>query len=203
MKHSINSLVPNEDAELALLSELHKCGGEGDTGYIIDQAIIHFPILQTSNERDRETPSGRPWWPGRFRFDLSNLGKKGEAVRIKRGTWRITQIGTDRLKKQYFGVKKEPTKEEMRKEVQSISEITLAEKLMELWIKNMEGSKAEVCQQISERIFSLLSLSALPETKPIFDKLWEIIDFDELYWMTGSLGVTGFWGKDTYLEPFQ
>lgn len=39
MKNSINSLVPNEDARLALLLELHKCGGEGDTGYIVDHAM--------------------------------------------------------------------------------------------------------------------------------------------------------------------
>lgn len=37
MKKSINSLVPNEDAELALLREIRICGGEGDTGYIIDR----------------------------------------------------------------------------------------------------------------------------------------------------------------------
>lgn len=79
---------------------------------------------------------------------------------------------------------------------------TLTEKLMDLWTSNTDGSKAEMCQQVCERVFGLLSLAALPETKPIFDELWQKLDFDKLYWMAGSLGITGFWGKDTYLEPF-
>ena len=64
MKHSINSLVPNRDAQLVLLWELYKCGGEGDTGYTVDRAMAHFPALQAPTELNRETPSSRPWWPG-------------------------------------------------------------------------------------------------------------------------------------------
>ena len=91
MKHSINSLVPNKDAQLVLLWELYKRGGEGDTGYIVDRAMVHFPVLQAPTELNRETPSGRPWWPGRFRYDLASLGKNNEAQNIRRGSWRITE----------------------------------------------------------------------------------------------------------------
>ena len=73
---------------------------------------------------------------------------------------------------------------------------------MELWSKHLEGSKAEGCQQISERIFSLLSLAALPEARPIFEKLWELIDFDELYRLNGKLGATGIWGSLDKSELF-
>ena len=44
--------------------------------------------------------------------------------------------------------------------------------------------------------------SLVPNKDAELALLWELIDFDELFRMTGSLGVTGFWGKETYLEPF-
>ena len=99
MKESVNSLVPRDDAELALLFELFMCGGEGDTGYIVERAMARFPVLQTQKELNRETPSGRGWWSGRFRFNISNLVKRGEAINVKRGLWRITEKGMDRIKR--------------------------------------------------------------------------------------------------------
>ena len=95
----INSKVPNNDGGLALLEEIYKAGGELDTSTLIYRAMAHFPQIQTDDELNRETPSGREWWKGRFRFDLSTLGKNGEAVNIKRGRWRITPKGVARLKK--------------------------------------------------------------------------------------------------------
>ncbi len=76
----------------------------------------------------------------------------------------------------------------------------LTRKLMDIWTLNVEGTKAQMCQQTCERILGLLSLAALPETKPIFDELWQKLEFDTLYWMAASLGITSFWGPDTYLE---
>lgn len=194
MKDSINSLVPNKDAQLALLWELYKCGGEGDTGYIVDRAMACFPVLQTPTQLDREVPIGRPWWPGRFRFDLSSLGKAGEARNIRRGSWRITQKGKERLIEAGYRVEKELATDYMQKEGQTVSELTVTEKLFHVWEEHSEGTKAEKCQQLSERIFGLLTLMALPETKPLFNKLWELLDFNELYRLTGKLGATGIWG---------
>ena len=106
MSNSINRLVPNAEAELALLWELYKCGGDGDTGYIVERAMARFPVLQTPTQLDRETPSGTIWWRGRFRLDLSRLGRKDEAQNYRRGSWRIIQKGRERLKRVGYGVEK-------------------------------------------------------------------------------------------------
>ena len=197
---SINSLVPREAAELALLRELYICGGEGDTGYIVERSIARFPILQTASELNRETPIGRPWWSGRFRFYLSDLRKVGEVENIRRGTWRITEKGMERLKRAGYVVRKEIAMTPLETKDTAVPTYSLTEKLMELWANQAEGSKAEMCQQVSERIFGLQSLAVLPETKSIFEQLDRIIDFSELYKMVGSLGITGFWGKHTFPE---
>lgn len=160
---SINSLVPREEAELALLRELCMCGGEGDTGYIVERSIARFPILQTASELNRETPTGRPWWAGHM-------------------------------------VKKEIAMMPIEIKDSTMPTYSVTEKLMELWTNRAEGSKAEMCRQVSERIFGLQSLAALPETKSIFEQLERIIDFSELYEMLGSLSVSGFWGKHTFSE---
>jgi hypothetical protein len=94
---SINSLVPNEDAEIVLLEELYKASSKLDTATLISRAMSHFPQIQTPEDLNRETPSGRPWWQGRFRFDLSRLGSKGDAINIKRGWWRISDKGLRRI----------------------------------------------------------------------------------------------------------
>ena len=197
---SINSLVPREEAELALLRELCMCGGEGDTGYIVERSIARFPILQTASELNRETPTGRPWWAGRFRFYLSDLRRVGEVENIRRGTWRITAKGMERLKRAGHMVKKEIAMMPIEIKDSTMPTYSVTEKLMELWTNRAEGSKAEMCRQVSERIFGLQSLAALPETKSIFEQLERIIDFSELYEMLGSLSVSGFWGKHTFSE---
>jgi len=181
MKDGINSLVPNEDAELALLQELYKCGDEGETGYIVEQAMAHFPILQESSEFNRETPSGRLWWLGRFRFDLSRLGKEGYAYNVKRGYWRISPKGTAKLKMEGYGVGAEGENEGL----------TPTEKLLAYWEEHSDGAKAEKCRQMCERILGLLCLSYTGPTKDIRPELWEILDLDELLRISGNLGVTG------------
>ncbi|MGA3094289.1 MAG: winged helix-turn-helix domain-containing protein [Dehalococcoidales bacterium] len=95
----VTNLVPYAEAELALLEELVKCGGEGETGTIVEKAMKHFPILQGVEELNRITPSGSDWWSGRFRFDFSRLKRKGEAENIQHGLWRITERGIARLEK--------------------------------------------------------------------------------------------------------
>lgn len=93
---NITVLVPRSDAEIAILKELEMVGGDADTGYIVSRAMECFPVLQMPKEQDRKTPSRHPWWPGRFRFDLTNLKKKGEVVSIRRGVLRITDKGRER-----------------------------------------------------------------------------------------------------------
>lgn len=75
------------------------------------------------------------------------------------------------------------------------------EKLMEFWMEHCENrSKADLCQEVCERIFGILSLGVLPETKPLLDQLWNIIDIDNLYWMAASLGIIGLWSKGNYFD---
>lgn len=93
MKENISLLVPRDEAEMAILKELTMIGGDADTGYIVSRAMERFPVLKIPKEKGRQTPSGHPWWPGRFRFDLTNLKKKGEVVGIRRGVLRITDKG--------------------------------------------------------------------------------------------------------------
>jgi len=58
---NISSLVPRSDAEIAILKELEMVGGDADTGYIVNRAMEHFPILQTPEEKSREVPTGQLW----------------------------------------------------------------------------------------------------------------------------------------------
>lgn len=95
---SESSKVPNIQAEVALLLEMSMTGSEVNTGYIVSKAMAYFQYLQTAEAKNKKTPSGRPWWPGRFRFDLTNLKRLGEAENVVRGHWRITQKGRDKLK---------------------------------------------------------------------------------------------------------
>ena len=194
--------MPNEDAELALLWELYRCCGKLKTSELVKCAKRHFPVILTPVELSRKTPNDRPWWDGRFRFNLSILGKKDEARNVNRGSWCITQKGIERLRGAGYEVGEKPLSSKIQSEGQMVTESNLTNKLMELWTANLRGTKAEMCAQISERIFGLLSLCKFDETKLIFDQLWDLIDFDELCRMNGNMGVTGFWGKDTLLEPF-
>ena len=91
--------VPKELAELTLLLELFLHDGKGHSRYIIYSAIARFPAIQTPEEKNWKTPSGAPWWRGRFSFDLSRLGDYGEVQNVRRGSglWRITQKGRERL----------------------------------------------------------------------------------------------------------
>ncbi|MFC1940649.1 hypothetical protein ACFLXO_08235, partial [Chloroflexota bacterium] len=72
---------------------------------------------------------------------------------------------------------------------------TPAEELMRIWQDNSEGTKAEMNQQVAERIFGLLSLMAIDATEDIFQELWGEVNFDELYRLNGRLGVFGSWGR--------
>lgn len=94
---SVNSLVPNDEAEIAILWELVMIGGDADTAYIVNRSMKHFPILQSAEEHNRMTPAGHLWWPGRFRFDLTSLKRKGQAVNVRRGYWKITRAGLQRI----------------------------------------------------------------------------------------------------------
>lgn len=100
-------MVPKEAAELALLRVMYNAGPEKalPTGYIVKKAIEYFPNLQTPTEQSRETPSGKPWWEGRFRFLLTALKRKGEAVNVREGFWRITDKGIERVVRAYGGYK--------------------------------------------------------------------------------------------------
>lgn len=93
---SISKLVPLGEAEMALLEEAQSEGKAIKTGELIKRAIKHFPQL-THSELQRRTPSGTPWWPGRFRFDLNRLKKKGEIRSPSKGYWEITSLGIQRL----------------------------------------------------------------------------------------------------------
>lgn len=93
---SISQLVPSKDAELALLEESQSEGRAIKTGELVKRSIKHFPQL-TPSELQRRTPSGSPWWPGRFRFDLNRLKKRGEMRSPTKGYWEITSPGIQRL----------------------------------------------------------------------------------------------------------
>lgn len=93
---SISQLVPLKEAEIALLEELQSEGKAVMTGELVRRSIKHFPQL-TPSELQRRTPSGSLWWPGRFRFDLNRLKKKGEVRSPVKGCWEITNIGIQRL----------------------------------------------------------------------------------------------------------
>ena len=99
LRFPISWMAPVEAAELALLRVMYNAGHEEalPTAYIVKKAIERFPNLQTPTEQSRETPSGHPWWPGRFRFLLTALKCKGEAVNVKRGFWGITDKGRERI----------------------------------------------------------------------------------------------------------
>jgi hypothetical protein len=94
---SISRLVPRQEAEMALLEELRKEGKLSETGKSVGEAIKHFPQL-TPAELQRRTPSGTIFWPGRFRFDLDHLKKRGYATNPVKSFWGITDLGTERLK---------------------------------------------------------------------------------------------------------
>ncbi len=94
---SISHLVPRQEAEMALLDELRKEGKFSKTGKSVGEAIKHFPQL-TPAELERRTPSGTIFWPGRFRFDLDHLKKRGYATNPVKGFWEITNFGAERLK---------------------------------------------------------------------------------------------------------
>lgn len=287
MSKGRNSKVPKDDAELALLWELYKAGGELDTCDLVERAMSHFPILERQEERDCTTPSGRPWWPGRFRLNLADLKKRGEVVNIKHGRWGITEKGRNRLKEagyrveeQQIGLKKEacakkspnrvtselillwmrssegafyeryeqlcdrvsgllslealPDTQSLFKKLELVldlnhllevilsvvmpEEITTDEwkiphlqlkgenatdRLWQIWCDNSELTKARATKQISERIFGLLSLVALPETREIYDQLVETIDFVDMCDRVGALSISGFsGGSQSLLEPF-
>jgi len=84
-----------------------------------------------------------------------------------------------------------------------MKELSVTERLLHVWEEHSEGTKAERCQQISERIWGLLTLAALPETKPLFDQLYQILDFDKLFRWAGYFGATGIWGDLEFTELFQ
>jgi len=89
---NISGLVPLRGAELALLKELQNEGRSIKTGELVRRAMGHFPQL-TRSELRRRTPSGTLWWPGRFRYDLDRLKKRGEVRIPRRGYWEITEAG--------------------------------------------------------------------------------------------------------------
>ena len=93
---SISQLVPLKEAETALLQESLSEGKVIKTGELVCRAFKHFPQL-TPSELQRRTPSGTLFWPGRFRYDLDRLKKKGEAINPVKGFWEITSLGIQRL----------------------------------------------------------------------------------------------------------
>jgi len=93
---SISQLVPLKEAEIALLEELQREGKAIETGELVRRAIKHFPQL-TPSKLQKRTPSGSLWWPGRFRFDLDRLRKKGEVRSPAKGCWEVTNVGIQRL----------------------------------------------------------------------------------------------------------
>lgn len=93
---SISQLAPRDKAELALLKEMQKEGKPIKTGELVARAIKHFPKL-TPAELQRRTPSGTLFWPGRFRFDLNSLKRKGQATNPTKGHWEVTRPGIQRL----------------------------------------------------------------------------------------------------------
>lgn len=94
---SISQLVPIKEAETALLDELQNEGGSVKTRVLVRRSIKRFPTELTPSELQRKTPSGTLWWPGRFRYDLNRLKKKGETYRPAKGYWEITELGSRRL----------------------------------------------------------------------------------------------------------
>lgn len=93
---SISQLVPLKEAEIALLEELQRERKAIKTGELMRRVVKHFLQL-TPSELQRRTPSGSLWWPGRFRFDLDRLKKKGEVRSPVKGCWEITNVGIQRL----------------------------------------------------------------------------------------------------------
>lgn len=93
---SISQLVPLKEAETALLQESLSEGKVIKTGELVRRAMKHFPQL-TPLELQRRTPSGTLFWPGRFRYDLDRLKKKGEAINPVKSFWKITGLGIQRL----------------------------------------------------------------------------------------------------------
>jgi len=93
---SISQLVPRQEAEMALLKELQEDGKLSRTGESVEEAMKHFPQLSPV-ELQRRTPSGTLFWPGRFRFDLDHLKKRGYATNPVKGFWEITDSGIERL----------------------------------------------------------------------------------------------------------
>ena len=98
LKKRYPSDIIDESIRLALLDELHKSGCELDTDTLIARAIAHFPALSTPAESNREEPSGRPWWPRRFRFELKILHDRGDVIDIKNDRWKISDTGLHHLK---------------------------------------------------------------------------------------------------------
>jgi len=93
---STSQLVPRQEAKRALLEELRKESRLSKTGRCVEEAIKHFPQL-TPAELQRRTPSGTLFWPGRFRFDLDHLKKRGYASNPVKGYWEITDSGIQGL----------------------------------------------------------------------------------------------------------
>ncbi len=93
---SISQLVPLKEAEMVLLEELQSESKAAKTGDLVKRAMKRFPQL-TKLELGRRTPSGTLWWPGRFRFDLDRLKKKGEVGIPTKGYREITALGVQRL----------------------------------------------------------------------------------------------------------
>ena len=93
---SISQLAPRDEAELALLEEMQKEGKPVKTGELVGRAIRHFSGL-TLAELQRRTPSGTVFWPGRFRFDLDHLKKRGHAANPVKGFWEMTDWRVERL----------------------------------------------------------------------------------------------------------
>lgn len=93
---SISQLAPRDKVEIVQLREMQLEGKRIETGELFSRTVKYFPKL-TSVELQRRTPSETLFWPGRFRFDLNSLKRKGQAVNPVRGYWQITTSGTQRL----------------------------------------------------------------------------------------------------------
>lgn len=92
----ISAKAPRAQAKIVLLGEMEKAGGGLDTRTLVTNAMARFPEL-TSTELRRKVNGREPWWPGRFRFDLNSLKRKGEARNPKKGWWEISPKGRQRL----------------------------------------------------------------------------------------------------------
>lgn len=105
---------------------------------------------------------------------------KVDAVKGLRFIVAKIQRGLERPIEADNSVNNRSTKDHVYRRDKIMLEGTVTGKLIHLWMEHSEGTKAEKCQQIYERIVGLRSLEVLEVTKPIYKRLrknWILMNY--------------------------